>query len=148
MTHTTLTNILSVISKDALDLAQTLNSSDLILDRIDSGYANISRLLLLELADTQRRNINHHPSIATGLVAQSDYSTALRWAKQGFRIARAGWNGKHMWVFVEGLDTDAPYMSMHTAQGTLQKGWLPSQADNFANDWIVLYDPAIDSPEG
>lgn len=31
--------------------------------------------------------------------------------------------------------TLAPYISMWTAQGTLQPGWLPSQADQFAADW-------------
>ena len=31
-----------------------------------------------------------------------------------------------------------PYFTMKTAQGTIQSGWLASQADMLAEDWQVV----------
>lgn len=86
------------------------------------------------------------------------HGAASEQAQQGKRIAREGWNGKGMFVFYvppvdlapEQVDErmrqfvpDGPvhvdgYFAMWTAQGTLQPGWLASQADQLADDWIVL----------
>lgn len=87
-----------------------------------------------------------------------DFSQALRLLKLGRRIARAGWNGKNMWlcympgmVVPEGLINhrtkafvpEGPlnvggYIVMWTADGTWQPGWLASQNDLLANDWVLL----------
>ena len=82
------------------------------------------------------------------------FGLALEAAKAGYRIARDGWNGKGMYVFVadavdfsteadlsEFKDADVeamPVMVMRTAQRRLQPGWLASQADMLADDWYAL----------
>lgn len=82
--------------------------------------------------------------------------------QHGKRIARAGWNGKDMWVcygqghpsleaekfwnphtraFAEsngGTAEVLPYMIMKTADGKILMGWLASQSDMLANDWCIL----------
>lgn len=75
---------------------------------------------------------------------------AIELAKGGHRIARPSWNGKGMWVQYHGGLTEKvaatgevirqrdPYLEMFTAQGTIQAGWLASQADLLATDWQAL----------
>jgi len=91
---------------------------------------------------------------------------ALVWLKRGRKVCRAGWNGKGMWIVLMpelklpphssqepgakvndrtakhiGVDTpldSRPYIAMWTAQGQWQPGWLASQADMLADDWMVV----------
>lgn len=91
-----------------------------------------------------------------------DFSDALRYVKGGFRIARAGWNGKGMYLFLVSGSTfqvsaDRPmgkacpelvgqsvdyhaHIDMKTAQGYVVP-WLCSQADMLADDWSVVPNP-------
>lgn len=94
------------------------------------------------------------------------YGEALEWAKKGYRIARKGWNGKGMFVFIrsgdilskdiisnvkslpdsvkkflieKGEDIEfLPYFCMWSADGKVVNGWLASQTDMLANDWTVV----------
>lgn len=89
-----------------------------------------------------------------------DFSEALRLVKLGRRVAREGWNGKGMFIFLMPGTTFAvsrppllgiypagelvryqPHIDMRTAQGTVVP-WLASQGDLMADDWFVLPDPA------
>lgn len=94
------------------------------------------------------------------------FSRALLGLQAGERLQREGWNGKNMWValgagsialpaekfwnpharqFAEsngGTAAVDPYFILKTAQGTIQMGWVPSQADMLANDWQTLPDEA------
>ena len=69
------------------------------------------------------------------------FSEALHEVKLNRRIARAGWNGKGMYVFlveakeVDGVKCDA-YLAMKTVQNTYVP-WLASQTDILAEDWII-----------
>lgn len=58
--------------------------------------------------------------------------------RQGHRVARAGWNGRGMWLRLQVPDAHSkmtlPYVYMHTAQGDLVP-WLCSQTDLLADDW-------------
>ena len=85
------------------------------------------------------------------------YGDALDALVAGHRVRRAGWNGKNMWlVYVPGtigvepregtpyakagltlVDID-PHIDMYTAKGTMQPGWLCSQADGLAEDWELV----------
>lgn len=76
---------------------------------------------------------------------------------QGRKLRRAGWNGKGMFLILVpgskdvGLRATSPYaraeigervtidphIDMYTAKGTMQPGWLASQADLLAADWEV-----------
>ena len=92
-----------------------------------------------------------------------DFGVALMNLKEGRRVARKGWNGKGMYIFLAHdveFATDADLsefnpahsedhtelnsvevgdvLVMRTAQGMLQPGWLASQADMLAEDWIIL----------
>ena len=82
------------------------------------------------------------------------FGDALDALKQGQRVARKGWNGKDMYVFLAyeaDFVTDADISAfdqlavevgdmlvMKTAQNTLQPGWLASQADMLAEDWYIV----------
>lgn len=78
--------------------------------------------------------------------------------KDGKKVAREGWNGKGMWLcfmpgvtiaegivngrtkkFVPAGDLNVGgYIVMWTAQGVWQPGWLASQPDLLAEDWVVV----------
>lgn len=85
-----------------------------------------------------------------------DFSDALREIKGGRRLARAGWNGKGMFVFlVNGSNfkvnrapllgiypegTEISYhghIDMRTAQGYVVP-WVASQPDILADDWELV----------
>ena len=68
------------------------------------------------------------------------FGQALAFIQTGHCVARAGWNGKNMHIYLikpAGARQD-PYLAMFTAQGTVQAGWLASQADILAHDWEVV----------
>lgn len=86
-----------------------------------------------------------------------DFGGALQALKSGRRVSRKGWNGKGMWLVLVGasdvaeLKSGTPYalsglhsvsinahIDMMTAQGAMQPGWLASQTDMLAEDWIEV----------
>ena len=87
-----------------------------------------------------------------------DFSYALCFLKEGYRVARAGWNGKGMFlyyvpavyypaqrneygtmlgVFPNDMVPYGAYIAMKTAQNNVVP-WLASQTDMLADDWVVL----------
>ncbi len=87
-----------------------------------------------------------------------DFGEAIQALKLGQRVARAGWNGKGMFLFLvpgsrftvnrppllgiypEGTVIDYhPHIDMKTAQGCVVP-WLASQADMLAEDWTIVAD--------
>jgi Protein of unknown function (DUF2829) len=92
-----------------------------------------------------------------------DFGQALEQLKTGKKVARNGWNGKGMFIYLvggsfvpfEGLrneaakhlsQTNTPYddvcinahIDMKAADGTIVVGWLASQTDILAEDWTVV----------
>lgn len=84
-----------------------------------------------------------------------NFSSALKQVKKGKRIARRGWNGKGMFVFLtQPIETKInnevsnglkeigcnflPCLAIKTADNNICFGWLASQTDMLANDWGVL----------
>jgi hypothetical protein len=85
----------------------------------------------------------------------ADFGTAIRWLKEGKKVARKGWNGKNMWlVYMPPFRVEEPnertqahgikeafdcggYIVMWTAQGVWQPGWLASQPDMLSDDWGI-----------
>ena len=87
-----------------------------------------------------------------------NFSKALKKLKKGHKIARAGWNGKAMWIILQrGSKAPIPmtpgtnyanhglvevvinsHIDMMTADGSMQPGWLASQSDILAKDWRVV----------
>lgn len=81
------------------------------------------------------------------------FGSAIELMKQGFRVARKGWNGKNQYIE---LASNISYVNAakevvnteHEAIGNkaiafvgtagVQMGWLASQADMLAEDWNVV----------
>lgn len=91
-----------------------------------------------------------------------DFSEALRHVKAGKKVARQGWNGKGMFIYLqEGSRVDTenlrcaaikdycttrviqhvkinPHIDMKAADGSVVIGWLASQTDMLAEDWVLV----------
>ena len=84
-----------------------------------------------------------------------NFGQAMEALKKGKRVARKGWNGKRMFLFImesfalkTALYRQYPKaedgivvqdcICMKNAQGTVCFGWLASQADMLGEDWIVV----------
>lgn len=81
-----------------------------------------------------------------------NFGKAIEALKVGESVQREEWNGKNMYIYLEkhthiifssGGDSAHnwqydPVIVMATAEGTLQPGWLASQADILAEDWKGL----------
>lgn len=84
------------------------------------------------------------------------FGEALRLIKNGQRVARAGWNGKGMFIFlvngstftvnrepllsIMGEGTEVNYhahIDMKTADSMVVP-WLASQTDVLAEDWMIV----------
>lgn len=99
-------------------------------------------------------------------VENMSFGLAIDALKSGKRVARAGWNGKGMWLSLSGplggrlIPSDAfwsknnaeyaaqqeqfnghamvlPCITMKTATGEILMGWLASQTDMLADDWCI-----------
>lgn len=77
------------------------------------------------------------------------FGLAIEAMKNGKKVARAGWNGKGMYLYLAdgGLLTEAigdgsfPFTDsivMKTADNKYCIGWLASQTDMLAEDWTIL----------
>jgi len=89
------------------------------------------------------------------------FGLAIEALKRGERVARAGWNGKGMWIALqagsvitpeqarggaakgraeEGAEeiTITPHIDMRAADGSVVVGWLASQTDMLAEDWAIV----------
>lgn len=83
------------------------------------------------------------------------FSEALTWLKNGYRVAREGWNGKGQFIYLvpegayapctpaaeklvngDGLVPYGAYLAIKTVQGNVVP-WLASQTDLLANDWMI-----------
>lgn len=90
-----------------------------------------------------------------------NFSEALHQLKYGARMARVGWNGKGMFVFlVKGSQfevnraplnefypmgtpvTYRPHLDMQAADGTVGV-WTASHTDLLADDWVVVGSPPV-----
>jgi hypothetical protein len=78
-------------------------------------------------------------------VVQQTIGWAVKQLHNGYRLRRAGWNGKNMYLELQVPDKHSkmtlPYVYMFTAQGDLVP-WLCSQTDLLATDWEVAMQPA------
>ena len=100
------------------------------------------------------------------LMSTITFGAAIEAAKQGKAIARSGWNGKNMYVWMakgnyasdteapkvissgvnlglfevgdKGTVTRMPNLNMKAADGSTVTGWLASQTDILAEDWQIL----------
>jgi hypothetical protein len=71
------------------------------------------------------------------------FGEAIEALKQKKCVGRKGWNGKKMYLYLEDFSPPEPTqyepcIVMYTAQGKYQPGWLASQADMLATDWVLV----------
>nr|DAR82813.1 MAG TPA: Protein of unknown function (DUF2829) [Caudoviricetes sp.] len=93
------------------------------------------------------------------------FGGAIELLKMGFKVARKGWNGKGMFIYLQdgsypyfhqlkedvqrklidsnctndsGAVTICPHIDMKAADGSIVIGWLASQTDMLADDWVVV----------
>ena len=64
---------------------------------------------------------------------------AIKQIKAGKRVTRPGWNGEGAYIFIDPPQSTAfdPCITMYTAQRRYQPGWLASQPDLLATDWML-----------
>lgn len=94
-----------------------------------------------------------------------NFGAALERLKNGEKVARKGWNGKGMFLWLEkgshdfagaaqsyiggvrsslfesgdkGASTRMPHLCMRAADGSTVTGWLASQTDMLAVDWVAV----------
>lgn len=85
-----------------------------------------------------------------------NFGNAVEMLKLGSKVARQGWNGKGMFLFLvpgstfivnrppllgiypEGTEINyCPHIDMRTADGKIVP-WLASQTDVLAEDWVII----------
>lgn len=89
------------------------------------------------------------------------FGMAIEAMKQGKKVARAGWNGKGMYIWImpgstvkdcktitdphlkaideaEGEIRFNGSVRMRTATGDVLTGWLASQTDMLSDDWVIV----------
>ncbi len=91
------------------------------------------------------------------------FGQALKELERGKKVAREGWNGKGMFIYLvqgtivpfenlrgaaakhltrENVSQDAVTINWHidmkAADGVVEVGWRPTTRDMFALDWIVI----------
>ena len=109
--------------------------------RYEDGYESWSPKLVFERAYQKYSSMN--------------FGNALELLKQGFKVARIGWNGKGMFLYYVPAAAYPPrteiakkafggedvpygaYLAMKTAQGNVVP-WLASQTDMLSDDWCVV----------
>ena len=90
-----------------------------------------------------------------------NFGQAIEAMKNGKRVARAGWNGKGMYVAIQAGSTITKeqarggvakfladdgaesiaicsHIDMKAADGSVVVGWLASQTDMLAEDWEIV----------
>ena len=94
------------------------------------------------------------------VVVGMNFGEAIEALKLGSKVAREGWNGKRMFIFLtkgmtvayediykdnfkeifKGQDscTIGSHIDMKAADGSVVIGWLASQTDMLAEDWLVV----------
>jgi hypothetical protein len=85
------------------------------------------------------------------------FGLAIETMKKGFKVAREGWNGKGMFIYVqegsiitkdkarngilaeiEGDIKINNHIDMKSADGSIVIGWLASQSDMLSEDWFIV----------
>lgn len=106
---------------------------------------------LLNVSSDEWIIADEHNCPVLGGEATFSFGEAIKYLKRGFKVARKGWNGKKQYIQ---LATGISYKIAsgkivnceHEAIGNqaiafigtsgVQMGWLASQADMLANDWV------------
>ena len=121
-------------------------------EAFEAGYTKSSAMSSREVI---REAIIRPGTIMSGGPKRS-FGVALHAMRDGKRVAREGWNGKEMFIFLvdgstfkvnrpplnkfyeEGTEVNYhPHVDMKTADGNIVP-WLCSQTDMLAEDWLII----------
>lgn len=97
-----------------------------------------------------------------------NFGQALEALKRGEKVTREGWNGKGMWLSLScngkrevaaenfwsphnkefakqngGSAIVQPCITMKNAQNEIQMGWVATQSDMLAEDWLIQHDVEV-----
>ncbi len=118
--------------------------------------SDIDELYREKCEEVNRLNIKFNTSCECHMPTHNmNFGQALMMIKEGKKVARSGWNGKGMFLFLaevidfetradiscaKALDSTlvCPTIVMKTADNHLCMGWLASQTDMLAEDWEVV----------
>ena len=82
-----------------------------------------------------------------------DFGLAIEAIKQGHKVSRKGWNGKNQYIEIannisyincDGITVNVEHDNIgnkaiaFVGVSGVQLGWLASQADMLAEDWIII----------
>ena len=74
-------------------------------------------------------------------ITAMNFGHALAALMDGHRVARAGWNGKGMWIDLQLPDENSkmerPYIYIVPGPGWTVP-WVASQADLLSDDWLIV----------
>lgn len=129
-----------------------------LVEYLDGGKANVAGFSGYVSWSPKEVFENAYRSTTSGMT----FGDALVMLKAGKKVARAGWNGKGMWLTLSCAGTREvpaagfwsphnrqhaeeqgghakvlPSITMKTATGEILMGWLASQTDMLAEDWQV-----------
>ena len=148
---------LSMKKPTLAELEAMLRQPDADVEILPSGEVRVGDGIALKSAAHPGSDLNP-ASLETVEIEVDDRPHDIGWAvrrlRQHDRVARAGWNGKGMWLFyqpgrtVEGAMPDhqnerwlpveeLPFVKMKTADDKVVP-WLCSQTDLLATDWVVV----------
>ena len=131
-----------------------------LVEYLDGGKPNTPQYMgYVSWSPAEQFDKAYRPTVAL------TFGLALEALKLGKKVARAGWNGKGMWLSLSGVvampaEVPAekfwssnnrayaienggsakvlPCITMKTATGEILMGWLASQTDMLADDWQVV----------
>jgi len=133
------------------DEAQTIIMYTKDNQRLDIRETQRVEYTLLNVLSDEWLSANGENCPILGGTAEFSFSDAIRYLKRGLKVARKGWNGKKQYIelasnisyqdasgLVVNCDHEAIGNQAIAFVGTsgVQMGWLASQADMLAEDWI------------
>ncbi len=139
-------NLEAKLTVDTSEAKKELSELEQAIDRIVRKMNSMASLKRVKQIDEMTKMFKDSDSMM-------NFGQAIEAMKQGKRVARTGWNGKEQYIE---LATSISYVNtksetinaLHKAIGNnaiafvgtsgVQLGWLASQADILAEDWIIF----------
>ena len=156
-------NIVGTIIGDIYNIVDDLGiRSELVPENSITVYSNKPTTWFV---NKDNMKLDYKPLTSDTLFTLSE---AMELMKLGYKVARTGWNGKGMFIFLFDFNELSnpgyteltyainhilnsnvsqrdilsyrldPVLVMKTATGSLQFGWLASQADMLAEDYVIV----------
>jgi hypothetical protein len=128
-----------------------INKNTNAIDRFEEGY----------LVEYENNYISWSPKSVFEKAYKSDcnlsFGHAIELMKKDCKVAREGWNGKGMFIYIQNssfitkemgrnevlknIEGDIKinaHIDMKSADGSIVIGWLASQIDMLSNDWVIV----------